>query len=209
MKIAKADIVRAALEVLNEVGLDKLSTRMVAEKLGVQQPAIYWHVKDKRVLIDAMNAEIMRSSHLYRDAQADDDWKSYLTKHSMSFRHALLSFRDGARVHAGSRAEESDADTGERQLAFLTHKGFDAGFALRMLVTLSRFTVGSALEEQAEATHPPERLPDDATARPLLNTAFADYARSSPETFFNFGLEAMIEGFGAARCHFNDRATPT
>jgi TetR/AcrR family tetracycline transcriptional repressor len=198
MKIAKADIVRAALEVLNEVGLDKLSTRMVAEKLGVKQPAIYWHVKDKRALIDAMNAEIMRSSHLYRDAQADDDWKSYFTRHSLSFRQALLSFRDGARVHAGSRGEASDADTGERQLRFLTGQGFEPGFALRMLVTLSRFTVGSVLEEQAEAAYPPSTQSGQED-RPLLQMAFADYTASSTDAFFTFGVNVIIDGFSAAK----------
>ncbi|WP_160003892.1 TetR/AcrR family transcriptional regulator C-terminal domain-containing protein [Rhizobium sp. 18055] len=199
MKIAKVDIVRAALDVLNEVGLDKLSTRMVAEKLGVQQPAIYWHMTDKRALIDAMNAEIMRSSHLYRDAQADEDWKSYLMRHSLSFRQALLSFRDGARVHAGSRSEASDADTGERQLRFLTEQGFEPGFALRMLVTLSRFTVGSVLEEQAEAAYPPSTQSGQEKDRPLLQMAFADYTASSTDTFFTFGVNVIIDGFSAAK----------
>lgn len=199
MKISRDDIVRVALQLLDETGLDKLSTRMIAERLGVQQPAIYWHLKDKRALIDAMNAEMMRSKHDYRDARPDDDWKSYLTRHSLSFRQALLSFRDGARLHAGSRGEDSDADNGERQLQFLKEQGFEPGFALRMLVTLARFTVGSVLEEQAEAAYPPANLSDEEQDRPLLEAAFADYTSSSRDEFFTFGLEAILNGFCATR----------
>ncbi|HEY8310696.1 MAG TPA: TetR family transcriptional regulator, partial [Gemmatimonadaceae bacterium] len=36
-------IVRSALDLLNEVGLDAFTTRRLAERLGVKQPAIYWH----------------------------------------------------------------------------------------------------------------------------------------------------------------------
>ena len=65
MKLDRDVILQAALSLLDEVGMDKLSTRLLAERLGVQQPALYWHFKNKRALLDAMNGEILRLSLIH------------------------------------------------------------------------------------------------------------------------------------------------
>lgn len=205
MKIDRAEIIRAALILLNEVGLDRLSTRALAARLGVQQPALYWHFKEKRALMDGMNAEMMRSSHPYRIAQEGDDWQAFLLKTALSFRGALLAFRDGARVHAGARAEASDREVAERQLRFLIAQGFEAGSALRMLITLSRFTVGFVLEEQSEKEHVPILPLEDMADQPLLLAAFRDYAATSQDDLFLGGLTAILEGFRAAHRPNADR----
>ena len=57
-KLDKGTVIAAALELLNEVGMDSLTTRKLAERLKVQQPALYWHFQNKRALLDAL-AEAM------------------------------------------------------------------------------------------------------------------------------------------------------
>ncbi len=47
-----ADVVRAALVVLNDVGLDGLTMRLVAKQLGVQLNTVYWHAKNKPELLE-------------------------------------------------------------------------------------------------------------------------------------------------------------
>ena len=47
MAIEREKILDAALMLINEVGLDKFTTRRLAERLGVQQPALYWHFRSK------------------------------------------------------------------------------------------------------------------------------------------------------------------
>ena len=54
MPIDRDRIVEEALQLLNEVGIDKLSTRKLAERLGVQQPALYWHFKNRDDLVRAL-----------------------------------------------------------------------------------------------------------------------------------------------------------
>ena len=55
-------VVRVALELLDEVGLDDLSMRRLAERLGVTAASLYWYVRDKSELLDlladAMSAEL-------------------------------------------------------------------------------------------------------------------------------------------------------
>ncbi|HNG17360.1 TetR family transcriptional regulator, partial [Accumulibacter sp.] len=53
-KLQPNTVIRAALDLLNEVGVDGLTTRKLAERLGVQQPALYWHFRNKRALLDAL-----------------------------------------------------------------------------------------------------------------------------------------------------------
>ena len=67
-KLDKGTVIAAALELLNEVGMDSLTTRKLAERLKVQQPALYWHFQNKRALLDAL-AEAMLAGGIERHVQ--------------------------------------------------------------------------------------------------------------------------------------------
>lgn len=197
MKIERNQIVAEALALLKEQGLDALSTHQLARRLGVKQPALYWHFKDKRSLLDAMNAALLQQGHAYRTPRAGDGWRTFLQEHARGFRRALLAYPDGARVHAGARAEPLDRDVAEAQLACLVTAGFTLPESLQALVAVSRYVVGCVLEEQAEATYPP-RAPDPSDP-PLLAEAVATYGRLSPEAFFEAGLAALLTGLEPLR----------
>ncbi|EPL8096522.1 TPA: tetracycline resistance transcriptional repressor TetR(D), partial [Klebsiella pneumoniae] len=53
-RLNRESVIDAALELLNETGIDGLTTRKLAQKLGIEQPTLYWHVKNKRALLDAL-----------------------------------------------------------------------------------------------------------------------------------------------------------
>ena len=55
-------VVAAALELLGEGGLEAVSFRRIAAKLGVSGPTLYWHVDSKRKLMDLMAEELVRRS---------------------------------------------------------------------------------------------------------------------------------------------------
>lgn len=44
-RLNRESVIDAALELLNETGIDGLTTRKLAQKLGIEQPTLYWHVK--------------------------------------------------------------------------------------------------------------------------------------------------------------------
>jgi len=56
--ITRDAIVDAALAVLDDVGMDGLTVRAVAERLDVKAPALYWHVRDKKALLDEMGTRV-------------------------------------------------------------------------------------------------------------------------------------------------------
>src|SRR5215216_2081141 len=57
--LGREEVVGAALGLLDEVGLDGLTTRRLAERLGVRVGALYWHVSSKQELLAAIAGRIM------------------------------------------------------------------------------------------------------------------------------------------------------
>src|SRR6218665_2819897 len=98
MAIDRERIVEEALGLLNEVGIDKLTTRKLAERLGVQQPALYWHFKNKSALLDAVNSAMLARYHTHRLPSPGDSWVDFTFATARSMRKPLLTVRDGARI---------------------------------------------------------------------------------------------------------------
>jgi TetR/AcrR family tetracycline transcriptional repressor len=210
MKLDSEVILEAALALLDEVGMDKLSTRLLAERLGVQQPALYWHFKNKRALLDAMNGEILRRAHERRLPLPDESWDAFLRENARSFRRALLARRDGARLHAGSEPDPGDLEMVEAQLAAVVSRGMPATQAMTLLIALGRYTVGCVLEEQAappDAAMRQQTLDAAAASRPLLAEAFASYREAGPDAMFEIGVDLMLEGAKARLAGQETKAT--
>lgn len=197
MKVDRARIVQEALKLLNEVGVDALSTRLLAERLQVRQPALYWHFKNKRALLDAMNREILERSHNNPPPQAGNDWRQYLLENTRSFRAALLAYRDAGRVHAGTEVEPDELDGIEAKTAFLVSQGFDVGEAMMLFIALGRYTLGCVIEEQSDYPEGPGRGADlDVAARdyPLLSAGLAHYRKGGHAALFETGLGLILDG---------------
>ncbi|RUX06780.1 MAG: TetR family transcriptional regulator [Mesorhizobium sp.] len=197
MKLDRTLIVNEALGLLNEVGIDALSTRLLAQRLKVQQPALYWHFRSKRALLDAMNEEILRRGHRHRTPQPGETWQDFVRKNARSFRGALIAYRDGARVHAGTEADPQELGHFERLLEFLAGEGMAAIPAMELLMTIGRYTVGCVMEEQADYPSSPGRGEAlDAAARDhlLLHEALSHYRAGGHEALFESGLALLIAG---------------
>ncbi len=202
MKIDRSQIVDAALAILNEVGIDGLSTRLIAQRLGVQQPALYWHFKGKQALLAAMNAEMLKRNHSRNMPLAGETWQEFLRANARSFRSALLAWRDGARVHAGTDVDPSHLDAIEAQLECLLTAGFDPERALALQIAIGRYVVGCVLEEQADTADAQDRAVLDIAAEnhPNLAKALSLYRADGHEALFEAGLELLIAGAEAAIC---------
>ena len=170
-KLDKPLIVEAALRLLEEVGLDGLSTRALAGALGVKGPSLYWHFQNMGELRDMMADAILADALAAAD-EGPSDWRAWLAEGARTIRGAALAHRDGARLIAGSRAGERRRARFTVRMARLEREGFSASDARAAFVALSRYALGSALAEQA--------------------------TRSTPDVF-EFGLRAMIDGLDAQR----------
>lgn len=197
MKVDRARIVEEALKLLNEVGVDGLSTRLLAERLQVRQPALYWHFKNKRALLDAMNREILERHHSNSLPRKGDDWRRYLAENTRSFRAALLAYRDAGRVHAGTEVEPDELQDIEMKAAFLVSHGFAVGEAMMLFIALGRYTLGCVIEEQSDYPEGPGRGAElDVAARdyPLLSAGLAHYREGGHAALFEAGLSLILDG---------------
>ncbi|AUI63908.1 TetR/AcrR family transcriptional regulator C-terminal domain-containing protein [Amycolatopsis sp. BJA-103] len=179
MVVRRDGYVRAALELLDEVGLDGLSLRKLGEKLGVRGPALYTHFKSKQALLDQM-AETMLDDNLapLNDLAAMDDWAGWLTRRARTIRRTLLSYRDGARLHAGSRPTGRSAMT--PLVKPLREAGFTEEDATHAILAVSRYTLGCAIDEQ-------QHVEGDSAV---------DHAED-PAASFEYGLARLIAGLRA------------
>ncbi|MDG5497510.1 TetR family transcriptional regulator [Niveispirillum sp. BGYR6] len=144
MALTQELIVQTALKLLNEIGLDNLSTRRLGQELGVEGPAFYRHFKSKAELFDHMVAAILLPVlRPPRPGQQWDDWLVSIARVSIA---EVMRHRDGAKLVANSLPTEP--------LDLLSKPLRDAGFADEDALYASklfiRFMVGWQLHEANE-----------------------------------------------------------
>ncbi|MCV7150825.1 TetR family transcriptional regulator [Mycobacterium pyrenivorans] len=82
-------IVETAFAIAAESSVDELSIPLIAKSLGVGVTSIYWHVRNKSELLDAMTDRALRRSGLAAYA-ASDDWRESLMAHARGVRRTFL-----------------------------------------------------------------------------------------------------------------------
>src|SRR3954463_3833683 len=102
MGLRRHDIARAGLRLLNEVGLNGLTLRLIAADLGVKAPALYWHMKNKQELLDEMATQMYRDSAAQRAVpESLGEWEG-VAHRARALRHMMLAYRDGGKVFSGT-----------------------------------------------------------------------------------------------------------
>jgi len=182
-------LIQAALQLLDEVGLDGLTVRKLAAKLGVQSPALYWHIRTKQELLDGMANEIILRAGMGppRDGES---WQEWLRRRARAYRKSLLASRDGARVVSAAVRGSEAVRHFETELAAMVALGFTPAQALRTITTLSHYINGHVLQEQT-VVELPER-PDLSH----LPTLAAGLQHGSPvgDEAFEYGLDVLVTG---------------
>jgi len=203
--LTRDELVRTAVRLLDEVGLEQLTLRRLAGELGVSAPTLYWHVKDKRALLDLVAEAIAgEDRHSVRPAHGQPWWE-WLSESAWIQYRALVNHRDAARVVAGNRPTEESLPAIDQVIGSLVEVGFPPGEALESILTIGHFIIGSALEHQAEAARGAAAEQDLATAArlftaenlPNLAAAARTRGRPNPDATFRYGLDLIIAGLRA------------
>lgn len=153
-----------------------MTLRVLADRLGVRAPTLYWHVHDKAELIDELGETILAGGLTDLPDPTDMPWNDWLLAASIRFRAALLSHRDGARAVAATQSSPSIAAFSERAMSLLVERGVPLRRARLLVLLVERFTLGLVLEEQSEPRTDPTVDPDEIAARyPTMTAAITDY----------------------------------
>jgi TetR/AcrR family transcriptional regulator, tetracycline repressor protein len=219
--VTRNEIVTAALALLDEAGLDGLTLRRLADRLGIRAPTLYWHVRDKRELLDLVASAIMDQALAgWREPRPGQAWWDWLAGRARVMRSALLAHRDSAMILAGNRPTGQALPGIERQLQALTGAGFSPPDAMLTLQALNAYVIGEVLDTQGEAARPapahapsraegpaPVPVPSQAAgpapvgaAFPLISAAMAALEPfGSSDQRFEHGLALIITGLRQRR----------
>jgi TetR/AcrR family transcriptional regulator, tetracycline repressor protein len=204
--LTKERIVRTAMRLLNDVGVEGLTLRALAKELDVQAPALYWHFKSKRDLLDELATTIMRD--MWGTFVPPDDlrWDAWVTESARRLRSGLLAYRDGAKVFAGTYVTDDSLFAAmEDTLRRLTRAGFTLRDAVQGYSTVYSYTIGFTIEEQGVTLEPggePDERYDldrrdqriDRERYPLALAAGKEVFGTSRDERFAYGLELIVFG---------------
>jgi TetR/AcrR family tetracycline transcriptional repressor len=201
MAVTRDDVIHTAIQLLQEVGLDGLTLRRLATELGISAPTLYWHVRDKRELLDLMAEQMVRDQRAGQPPFPETlSWWEKIAEGMRRQYRSILAYRDGARVMAGNRPTDAALPQIEQYMLLWVEAGFPPGEALASILTFGDFVVGSALEYQSEVERrreqPPERLTEVwAKMRdyPTLYAAAMERMQQRPDSF-EHGLSLLMAG---------------
>jgi AcrR family transcriptional regulator len=108
-------------------GLDGVTTRKLAARLGVRSPALYWHLPNKAALITAIaDAILAQQFGDLSPPEPDQHWQDWLTDLAERLRRALLAHPDGVRVISASQLSVTMAAISELAMSTLVARGIPA-----------------------------------------------------------------------------------
>jgi TetR/AcrR family tetracycline transcriptional repressor len=201
------EIITTALQLLDADGLTNLSLRKLAMKLDMQAPGLYWHFKNKGILIEYLAEQILQEAFSRLEVrQADEPWQDWLRMVMNDLRRAMLNHTDGARVVAGARLYPAVTlgKLFELSVSSLRSAGFEILAARRIMMTIITYTFGFVIEEQSAPN-------SDELEKAQLSGVLKDYpitmeamdaaqrANLSSEDEFNAGLQLILQGAQAAQ----------
>ena len=182
MSLTRQQVIDEALNLVDAEGLDALTLRALASRLGVRAPTLYWHLHNKSELLDALADAIMDDALATIPAlDSKAEWGEWLLAALAELRRAMLAHRDGARIVSGARQSMRRADFSERAMATLVGHGIELQRARMTLLVGERYTVGYVLEEQAPAPDPGAQSPDPTDLQrrlPTITRAIVEYFSS-------------------------------
>jgi AcrR family transcriptional regulator len=194
-------ITAAAVEVLEEVGLEAFSTRKLAERLGCEAMSIYHHFPSKAHLMDALVDRFVQAIPI---PPADLAWQRRLRELTVSWRAATMKQPEFFRYFVVHRL---NTPTALKFLDGMLSIYFDAGFnreeAARFFRLTGYYVTGGLLDESSgyakgpSAANPPS---NETIARdyPRIVAAAPYFQKGSYEKTLDVGLELLIAGFQRA-----------
>jgi AcrR family transcriptional regulator len=196
-------ILRAAVALADERGLDGFSMRRLAQELGVVPMALYKHVANKDELLDGMVDVVFSEIEL---PSGELDWRSALRRRALSVRDALnrhpwaIGLME-VRLPGPANLRHHDAVMG-----CLRGAGFPFEMAVHAYSVQDAYIYGFALQEKTLGLETPQSAGEAMQRRSAAVGGLDDYphlaeiAQRIPETGYDnatefaWGLDLILDG---------------
>jgi AcrR family transcriptional regulator len=177
------EIITAAAEIFRESGLDAVSMRSVATRLGVSPVPLYSRIGNKDALIDAL------ADRLFADVApvrlADETWADYSARWARELRTQLIPVRESRLILSLGR--EAFVEVSRPLVEAMRDDGFRADAAVQACRLLMWATIGFVAVESG--ARPPRRR---RAVRPGGNTGGVDAEEA--DTLFDMHIRYVIDG---------------
>src|SRR4029453_414985 len=150
--LSRDQIVKAAIELLDDEGLEGLNMRALGRRLGSAATAVYWHGGSKDNLIALARAGAQAANEITLPDPTPTDWRTAVTQmatdlYAMAIRHPWLVQALGSYVVFGPGKARHD----DHSLAIYEAAGFTGERADQAMATVFTFVLGNALGPAAAA----------------------------------------------------------
>jgi AcrR family transcriptional regulator len=201
--VDRDQVLRTAVALADEAGLDALSMRKLGQALGVEAMSLYNHVPGKEALLDGMVDLVFAEIEL----PAGEDWKKALRQRAVSMREALTRHRWAvglmeSRTNPGpTTLRQHDAVIG-----CLLGAGFSMELTAHAFAAVDSYVYGFALQEKGLPFDTPEQTAEMAQAMlahfpvdefPHLAAFTREHVLRPGYDFgaeFEFGLDLILDG---------------
>jgi AcrR family transcriptional regulator len=218
--LSRERVLRAAVDLADEGGLDALTMRGLARRLGVEAMSLYHHVSNKEAILDGVTevviAEILTAVEQVDGPSPVDDWRTALRVRILTARHVLLRHRWAPSVFE-TRTTTIPALVRyyDGVLGILKAGGFSYDVAHHALHALGSRALGFARElfepddPEAAEEESAALLEEHAEHFPHLLAMLAEVAHDEDgdtslgwcddQVEFEFGLDVILDGLERRR----------
>jgi AcrR family transcriptional regulator len=205
-QLSEQDIVDTALRLIRRDGADKLSMRTLAAQLGVTPMAIYYHVPNKRALLDLVVDAVIGA--VPKPAPDPQRWQAQMKAYVLSSSELVGAYPGLSRVIV-ERSSSSKAvrALGRYGISLLLAAGFDAREAALAITTYNTYLYGvyGAMTAQRTRARPSRRTSAKAQQPRAVADGIEAVARHlrelSVEDLLEYGIDAVIDGIAARAKH--------
>jgi AcrR family transcriptional regulator len=201
--LSKAEIVEAALALVDEEGLEALSMRRVAASIGVSPMGLYRHVETRDEIVQGIADMALEDIEIEFDAGAS--WEAQLKAVFTRIHETLLAHPGLIHVlHVQPISAERAMDAVEAILGILRGSGFSGEEAVAIVGALQSYTFGFTVQQRArigtEGGDHVKRLKALPTSEyPNLLELAGDFGNWTTEQHFEYGLDRLLRGIAAGR----------
>lgn len=192
-------IVREALRILDDEGLEAVSLRAVAKALNVHLNTVSWHVGTKTRLCELMADAVLAEMPL---DGLPTDGRARLRELGSRYRTALLGHRDGAELVAGTYpARGNTLRIGDELVSCLLDAGCGERDAAWACWTITYFTLGLVQEEQSASRRDGPVLGTEIPEAdyPALGRVMQHMIDGRFDERHRFGLDLILSALPVAR----------
>jgi TetR/AcrR family transcriptional regulator, tetracycline repressor protein len=195
-------IAEAALALVDADGVDGLSIRKLAQRIGLAPMSVYTYFPDREAVLEAATQLLLARIEV---PDEDLDWRETIRRIMRSVRRIALEHPRAAPLINRYPPRTIDA------LAFVEagfrafrRAGFDDRSTARCYRALAVYSMGSLDVELGDYfdAHPAGRPAEDSLAAPTLDRHLPNIAAIGPqladqddEAEFEYGLDLLLDGF--------------